>query len=138
MLELFEKSGIHATWATVGFLMCDGRDELLARAPEDLPTYADPRLSNYSYLDEVGVSERVDPYYFAPSMVRRILQCPDQEIATHSYSHSYCLEPGQTDDQFRADLRAATHKLREWTLACRSIDTGRASRRDSVCQSVTI
>src|SRR3546814_5478424 len=62
MLELFEKSGIHATWATVGFLMCDGRDELLARAPEDLPTYADPRLSNYSYLDEVGVSERVDPY----------------------------------------------------------------------------
>src|SRR3546814_19749306 len=52
MLELFEKSGIHATWATVGFLMCDGRDELLARAPEDLPTYADPRLSNYSYLDE--------------------------------------------------------------------------------------
>src|SRR3546814_10142938 len=92
MLELFEKSGIHATWATVGFLMCDGRDELLARAPEDLPTYADPRLSNYSYLDEVGVSERVDPYYFAPSMVRRILQCPDQEIATHSYSHYYCLE----------------------------------------------
>src|SRR3546814_14381941 len=34
MLELFEKSGIHATCATVGFLMCDGRDELLARAPE--------------------------------------------------------------------------------------------------------
>lgn len=121
MLELFEKSGIHATWATVGFLMCDGRDELLARAPEDLPTYADPRLSNYSYLDEVGVSERVDPYYFAPSMVRRILQCPDQEIATHSYSHYYCLEPGQTDDQFRADLRAATAQLREWNIDCRSI-----------------
>src|SRR3546814_3265204 len=63
MLELFEKSGIHATWATVGFLICDGRDELLARAPEDLPTYADARLSNYRYMDEVGVSERVDPYY---------------------------------------------------------------------------
>src|SRR3546814_1869217 len=101
--------------------MCGGRDELLARGPEDLPTYADPRLSNYSYLDEVGVSERVDPYYFAPSMVRRILQCPDQEIATHSYSHYYCLEPGQTDDQFRADLRAATAQLREWNIDCRSI-----------------
>src|SRR3546814_12173629 len=57
----------------------------------------------------------------APSMVRRILQCPDQEIATHSYSHYYCLEPGQTDDQFRADLRAATAQLREWNIDCRSI-----------------
>src|SRR3546814_9234323 len=54
-------------------------------------------------------------------MVRRILQCPDQEIATHSYSHYYCLEPGQTDDQFRADLRAATAQLREWNIDCRSI-----------------
>src|SRR3546814_3144067 len=54
-------------------------------------------------------------------MVRRILQCPDQEIATHSYSHYYCLEPGQTDDQFRADLRAATALLREWNIDCRSI-----------------
>src|SRR3546814_17510931 len=54
-------------------------------------------------------------------MVRRILQCPDQEIATHSYSHYYCLEPGQTDDQFRAALRAATAQLREWNIDCRSI-----------------
>src|SRR3546814_19442015 len=44
-----------------------------------------------------------------------------QEIATHSYSHYYCLEPGQTDDQFRADLRAATAQLREWNIDCRSI-----------------
>src|SRR3546814_13825393 len=106
MMVLYAESGLRVTWDTVGFLMCDGLDELLARAPEDLPTYADPRLSNYSYLDEVGVSERVDPYYFATSMVRRILQCTDQEIATHSYSHYSCLEPGQTDDQFRADRKS--------------------------------
>src|SRR3546814_16264095 len=54
-------------------------------------------------------------------MVRRLLQCPDQEIATHSYSHYYCLEPGQTDVQFRADLRAATAQLREWNIDYRSI-----------------
>lgn len=121
MLDLFEQAGIHATWATVGFLLCDGRDELLARAPEERPTYADPKLSNYAYLDEVGVSERADPYYFAPSMVRRILECPHQEIATHSYSHYYCLEPGQTEAQFSADLRTAIAQLRDWNLDCRSI-----------------
>ena len=36
------------------------------------PTYADPRQSSYHYLGEAGASEREDPYYFAPSMVRRI------------------------------------------------------------------
>src|SRR3546814_9923768 len=75
----------------------DGLDELRARAAEERPTYADRRLSNYEYLDEVGQSEREDPYYFAPSMARTILTCPHQELATHSFSHYYSLEPGQTD-----------------------------------------
>lgn len=121
MLNLFERSGIHATWATVGFLLCEGRDELLARAPENRPRYADPRLSNYAYLDETGGSERDDPYYFAPSMVRQILSCPHQELSTHTWSHYYCLEPGQTDEQFRADLNTAVTQLRDWKVNCKSI-----------------
>src|SRR3546814_13546850 len=80
-------------------------------APEERPTYADRRLSNYEYLDEVGQSEREDPYYFAPSMARTILNCPHQELATHSCSHYYSLEPGQTDAQFTADLRAAVAQI---------------------------
>src|SRR3546814_2926148 len=90
-------------------------------APEERPTYADRRLSNYEYLDEVGQSEREDPYYFAPSMARTILTCPHQELATHSFSHYYSLEPGQTDAQFTADLRAAVAQLHDWKLECRSI-----------------
>ena len=121
MLDLFERNGIHSSWAVVGMAMCDGVDELLARAPEDRPTYADPSQSSYHYLSEAGSSERQDPYYFAPSMIRLIASCPDQEICTHTFSHYYCLEPGQTTAQFAMDLEAARKQLSDWGLPCRSI-----------------
>ena len=121
LLDLFARYGIHATWATVGFLLCESKDELLARAPGCLPTYRNPKLSNYSYFNEVGQNEKSDPYYFGASLVRQIVACPGQEIATHTFSHFYCLEPGQTEVQFRADLAAAMALMRDWSLECRSI-----------------
>lgn len=121
MLDLFERTGIHATWAVVGMAMCDGVDELLARAPKERPTYDDARQSAYSYISEAGSSEREDPYYFAPSMVRRVASCPHQEICTHTFSHYYCLEPGQKPSQFAADLEAARRQMSDWGLSCNSI-----------------
>jgi peptidoglycan/xylan/chitin deacetylase (PgdA/CDA1 family) len=107
MLNLFEANKIHATWATVGFLFCESKDELLSALPEIRPDYQDPRVSNYTYLDDVGKNEAADPYYFAPSLIDRIKQPPFQEIGTHTLSHYYCLEGGQSLDAFEADLRAA-------------------------------
>lgn len=109
ILELFAQSGVSATWAAVGFLFCESKDELLdALPPEELrPVYSQARLSSYSYLDEVGANETVDPYYFGASLINRISATPGQEIATHTLSHYYCLEHGQTDVSFDADLQAA-------------------------------
>jgi peptidoglycan/xylan/chitin deacetylase (PgdA/CDA1 family) len=121
MLDLFEANGIHATWATVGFAMCEGREDLLARAPEDRPTYDDADCSGYSYIDEAGDSEAADPYYFAPSMLRRVASCPAQEIASHTFSHFYCLEPGQTVGQFKADLAASVQIIEDFGVECASI-----------------
>ena len=121
MLDLFDRSSIHATWAALGFAMCDGRDELLHRAPAERPTYVDPSLSCYAYVNETGKSEREDQLYYGPSLVRQIMACPNQEIATHSFSHFYCLETGQTNAQFRADLQAAINQLRDWNVEAHSI-----------------
>ena len=107
MLDKFHRHNIRATWATVGLLFCETKEEMLASLPEHLPSYADPRLSNYTYLDEVGEDEASDPYHFAASLVTQVKSCPGQEIATHTFSHYYCLEPGQTAAQFSADLDAA-------------------------------
>ena len=109
ILELFAQHDIAATWATVGFLFCRDRDELMASLPppELRPSYHDARLSSYAYLDEVGQDEDQDPYRFGASLIDEIKQTPRQEIATHTLSHYYCLEPGQTVEQFAADLKAA-------------------------------
>lgn len=121
MLDLFGREDIHASWAVVGFAMCDGIDELLARAPALQPTYLDRSRSAYSYLGEAGASERADPYYFAPSLVREICGVPHQEVCTHTFSHYYCLEPGQTLEQFSADLGVVRQQMCDWKLPCKSI-----------------
>ena len=107
MLELFAEKGISATWATVGFLFCESKEELLASFPSELPAYSNPGLSNFSYIDEIGKDERSDPYYFAPSLISAIHQTPGQEVGTHTLSHYYCLEDGQNNRAFEADIIAA-------------------------------
>lgn len=121
LLELFAKNGIRATWATVGFLFCDSKDELLASLSSERPTYSNPRLSNFSYIDEVGKDERSDPYYFAPSLISAIHQTPGQEVGTHTLSHYYCLEEGQTLSAFEADIAAAKKLADARGIALRSI-----------------
>ncbi len=121
MLDVFHRREIRATWATVGFLFCETKDEMLESMPALRPTYDDPVLSNYSYLDEVGDNEQRDPYYFGASLIDQVRRCPGQEIATHTLSHYYCLEPGQTQRQFEADLDAAIRIAKRYDVKFKSI-----------------
>lgn len=107
ILDLFDKFEIRATWATVGFLFCETRDDLIASLPQLRPAYRRKAFSNYGYLDEIGSSEKDDPYYFGFTLLKELQSRPSQEIATHTFSHYYCLEEGQTEDQFQADIDAA-------------------------------
>jgi len=121
MLALFEQFGIHATWATVGFLFYDRREALLSAVPAELPTYAEPDLSCYNLLPALGSDEAADPYHFGRALLEQIRGTPHQEIATHTFSHYYCLERGQTVDQFRADLRAACDAAQTFGVELTSI-----------------
>lgn len=110
LLDTFRRHDVHATWATVGLLFCDGRAEALEASPRRKPTYADPNLSPYPFI--ASVEERDAEVLFAPDLVQRILETPGQELATHTFSHYYCLEPGQTAEQFREDVLAAQRLAR--------------------------
>lgn len=121
LLEAFDKAGARATWATVGFLFFDEKEELLAHLPAERPTYSNPNLSPYPSLDLIGPNEKADPCHFARSLVRQIAACEGQEIGSHTFSHYYCLEDGQTDSQFRADLEAAKTAARLLDLELKSL-----------------
>lgn len=107
VLRVFEEHEVHATWATVGFLFARNKRHLLDHLPELCPIYTKGRLNPYSFLDEIGEDERSDPFHYAPSLLHAIAEVSGQEIASHTFSHYYCLEDGQTERAFEADLRAA-------------------------------
>jgi hypothetical protein len=107
MLDLFARRAVAATWATVGFLFAENKKALERHFPSQLPTYTDRKMSPYEAMGEIGDDEASDPFHYAPSLVRLIAKTPRQELATHTFSHFYCLEAGQTAAQFEADLEAA-------------------------------
>ena len=119
MLRMFTAYEIGATWATVGFLFARTAEELKALSPNERPTYANPRLD--PYFEPIGRDEELDPLHFAPSVVERLASSQSQELATHTYSHYYCGEPGATPSSFRADLQSAVAIARSRGIAIRSI-----------------
>jgi len=106
ILELFEEFEIHATWAIVGFVLFEGPAELTQRLPSVLPDYAMARLSPYPEISRIGAPDLPREYFFAPELVERVRRTPFQEIGSHTFSHYYCLENGQTAAAFAADLEA--------------------------------
>ena len=123
LLDLFEKYGIHATWAAVGFLFGEDAKSLRQYFPrEELrPSYENPALDPYSWFDKIGENEQQAPCFFAPSLLKKIAACPGQEIASHTFCHYYCREKGQTPEQFRADLLAAKAGAQAQGYALRSM-----------------
>lgn len=109
MLHVFSKYGIHATWATVGMMFANNAKEATEYFPgiEQLPTYKDSNLSSYQCFDELTRDEDNNVYLFAPDELNLIANTEGQEIGSHTFSHYYCRENGQTIDQFEADIVAA-------------------------------
>ena len=109
LLDLFERHGIHATWATVGFMFAENAWELDQYLPpkSDYPNYRNFLLSPYKRMKWIRENVKLTPFFFAQSLIRQIADTPGQEIGTHTFSHYYCREEGQTTEQFKADLQAA-------------------------------
>jgi hypothetical protein len=121
MLEVFKNEDIHATWATVGLLMCDNKDALMKHIPFKKPTYLNSKHSNYNSLETVGENEKEDPYHYGPSLLKHILRTPNQEFSSHTFSHYYCLEKGQTKEDFEVDVSAFDMLASSYGLKATSI-----------------
>ena len=106
MLDTFDAHGVKATVATVGFLFFDKREDLLAALPAQRPSYENARLSPYAAMGAVGADEKADPYHFGRALLAQFVD-RGHEIASHTFSHYFCLERGQSLGEFEADLDAA-------------------------------
>lgn len=121
MLDLFRKKDIHATWAVVGLLMCDDKTTLRSLLPSPLPQYEDSNLSNYLKLNDVGFNEQEDLFHYGLSLVQQIAQTPYQEFSSHTFSHFYCLERGQSKVDFEKDTFLFSQRSENKGLRAQSI-----------------
>ncbi len=122
MLDLFAEFNIAATFATVGLLFAKNKEEMITTSPAMKPRYTDAHLSPFNgHFDIVGKDEANDPYHFAPALIEVLKRHPQHEIGTHTFSHYYCLEPGQNVDEFDADLAAAISIARKSGIELKSI-----------------
>ncbi|MFL5740276.1 MAG: polysaccharide deacetylase family protein [Flavisolibacter sp.] len=122
LLRLFDAYDIHATFATVGFLFARDKDELLSHIPFTLPQYGQKKYSPYEnqYLDSIGSSEKTDPYHYAPSLIKMIIANGNQEIASHTFSHYYCLENASLLS-FEEDMKSAKNIAASYGVDLKSI-----------------
>jgi peptidoglycan/xylan/chitin deacetylase (PgdA/CDA1 family) len=107
LLETFNKHNICATFATVGFVFFKDTKELSEYLPAKKPRYANKNLSPYQYIDAIGADLSQEIYHYGASLVAKIQEYPEHEIGTHTFSHYYCLEEGQTIEDFEDDLKSA-------------------------------
>ena len=121
LLEIFSEHGIHATFATVGFLFARNRTELQMSLPKVVPEYVNSNFCPYPEMGKIGEDESSDPFHFAASLIRRIKSTPGQEIGSHTFSHYYCAEDGHSLAAFRSDLQAATELAENQGTSLRSL-----------------
>ena len=135
MLQLFEQYQVHATWATVGFLYHADLEQLKNNLPSKLPSYSKSKLSPYKYID-TSISSEVSELHFCPDIIDSIAQCSGQEVATHTFSHYYCLETGQTQAEFAADLQAAIAVAQQAKIKTKSLVFPRNQYNEAYLQTV--
>lgn len=121
LLDLFDEFDVHATWAFVGFLFYSDRLSLISNLPNRLPHYTNPLFSAYDELAAICEDESLDPFHFGGSLIEEVLRHPGQEVASHTFSHFYCLEQGQTVEDFRADLEANCRAAQRYGIDLRSL-----------------
>ncbi|MFI0429070.1 polysaccharide deacetylase [Mariniflexile sp. HMF6888] len=121
LIILSDKYGVKLTFATVGLLFADSKDEIRKYLPAKLPQYSDPKLNPYRLIDEIGENESTDTIHYAKSIIKKIVLNGNHEISTHTFGHYNCLEAGQSIDEFSEDLIAAKKIANDMNIEINSI-----------------
>lgn len=120
ILKLFLEYEIHATWATVGMLFNENWEEWEGNIPSEIPNYKNKSLSAYRFGENIK-SKTTEEFCFAPDLIKLIFETTGQEVATHTYSHYYCMAEGQTARNFDQDLAKAGFMAKKMKMDLKSL-----------------
>lgn len=119
-LALFEKYGIHATWATVAGIMTDGPSELYRYFPEKIPEQTRGIIDKFHFNED---NNRIPDFMlFGRRLVDLINSSDGQEIGTHTFTHYYCDKEDSNPKDFSYELVTASQIMKNKGYGeCRSV-----------------
>lgn len=121
LLRAFKSHGIHATFAAVGFIGYSNPEELIKDIPCSLPSYTNANLNPYAN-NFIGKIPKEDyKLFFAPDLIEKVKKTEGMEVGTHTFSHYYCWEEGQSPKEFEEDLAKSITSLKIFGVNCKSI-----------------
>lgn len=121
IVALLSKYGIKCSIAYVGAMDYHSVEELLRDSDGIRPNYAHPQFSSYESL--LPTIERDFParLFFCPEVLEWLRGCDNVELCSHTFSHYYCLEAGQSPLEFEADVRRATEDAKRKRRSFRTV-----------------
>lgn len=121
LLELFERYSISATWAVVGHLFLSSCEHCEGRPHPEVARPQHDWLSGDWFQYDPGTCVDRDPLWYAPDVIEQLRQAlPEQEIASHSFSHLLFADRGCTREAAVADLRECVRAAKSSNVSLRS------------------
>lgn len=106
--DTFKKYDIKCTIGFVGGIHHESVGDYLEAAPSMRPSYKEKIFSSYGLLlDQVKRGSFDKKLLFRPDAIKLLAENPLVELASHTFSHYYALEEGQTVEQFEADIQTS-------------------------------
>lgn len=131
ILDIFAHYDMKCTVAFVGGMNYDSLDEFSNVAPELHPHYSDSIFSSYdSLIPYLGTHFRL-PLFFCKNVITELMDNQNVELASHTFSHYYCLEEGQNSTEFEADISTALSEAKKSGITLKTVIFPRNQVTDS-------
>lgn len=104
IVEMLEKYDMKCTIGYVGAMNFSCISELRLDKNTVIPSYKNKQFASFISLLPYAEKELNVDLFFAKSEIAYLKSRANIELASHTYSHYYCLEEGQSIDDFENDL----------------------------------
>jgi len=122
LLAIFARHGVSATWATVGHLVLRREELMDGRFNWDLPEPDLPWFQGKWYEGIPAFDSDAGSAYYAPELVRAILDCPvPQELACHTFTHMLLGDGDCTSEVAAAELWKSQQAAGNWGVELSSL-----------------
>lgn len=110
ILDLLRKYNVKSTIGYVGAMRFSSKEDFLQFVSFEKPVYDYEPYSSYNSIVPLIGSVYNKELFFCPNVISSLEKNELVELASHTYSHFYCLEDGATIENFKVDL-ASMKKL---------------------------